>query len=145
VQVNCSRTTTQLRSGGYPSAAYQQFKTEAQLVKADYQPTTVNTAGWQATQLAWRQLFAHVTLIGCFRHAFLKIGDRCKHMPVGLGARSVRLRYAHARLGPDRSTEARTRCCVLGLVGGLAGRNSHGPVGLLLNRHQTCGSEIPLL
>ena len=62
------------------TAAYQQFKTEAQAVKADYQPTTVNTDGWQATQLAWRNLFAHVTLIVCFLHAFLKIRDRCKHM-----------------------------------------------------------------
>jgi hypothetical protein len=62
------------------TAAYQQFKTEAQTLKADYQPTTVNTDGWQATQLAWRKLFAHVTLIVCFLHAFLKIRDRCKHM-----------------------------------------------------------------
>jgi hypothetical protein len=62
------------------TAAYQQFKSEAQALKADYQPTTVNTDGWQATQLAWRKLFAHVTLIVCFLHAFLKIRDRCKHM-----------------------------------------------------------------
>lgn len=62
------------------TAAYQQFKTEAQTLKADYQPTTVNTDGWQATQLAWRNLFAHVTLIVCFLHAFLKIRDRCQHM-----------------------------------------------------------------
>ena len=48
------------------TAAYQQFKTEAQTLKADDQPTTVNTDGWQATQLAWRNLFAHVTLIVCF-------------------------------------------------------------------------------
>ena len=63
------------------TAAYQQFKTEVQAVKADYQPTTVNTDGWQATQRAWRKLFAQVTLIVCFLHAFLKIRDRCKHMP----------------------------------------------------------------
>ena len=62
------------------TAAYQQFKTEAQALKADYQPTTVNTDGWQATQLAWRKLFAHVTLIVCFLHAFLKIRDRCQHL-----------------------------------------------------------------
>ena len=63
------------------TAAYQQFKTEAQAVKADYQPATVNTDGWQATHLAWRKLFTHVTLIVCFLHAFLKIRDRCQHMP----------------------------------------------------------------
>jgi len=62
------------------TAAYQQFKTEAQTLNADYQPTTVNTDGWSATQLAWRKLFAQVTLIVCFLHAFLKIRDRCKHM-----------------------------------------------------------------
>jgi hypothetical protein len=62
------------------TAAYQQFKTEAQAVQADYQPTTVNTDGWQPTHLAWRNLFAHVTVIVCFLHAFLKIRDRCKHM-----------------------------------------------------------------
>ena len=63
------------------TAAYQQFKTAAQTLKADDQPTTVNTAGWQAPPLAWRQLFAHVTLIVCLLHAFLKIRDRCQHMP----------------------------------------------------------------
>jgi len=40
----------------------------------------VNTDGWQPTQLAWRKLFAHVTLIVCFLHAFLKIRDRCQHL-----------------------------------------------------------------
>ena len=63
------------------TAAYQQFKTEAQRVQADYRPTSVNTDGWHATQLAWRQLFAHVTLIVCFLQAFLKIRARCKRMP----------------------------------------------------------------
>jgi hypothetical protein len=62
------------------TAAYQQFKTEAQTLNADYQPTTVNTDGWHATQLAWRKLFTQVTLIVCFLHAFLKIRDRCKHL-----------------------------------------------------------------
>lgn len=60
--------------------AYGQFKVEAQQVKPDYQPTTVNTDGWAATQLAWRTLFAQVVLIACFLHAFLKIRDRCKRL-----------------------------------------------------------------
>jgi hypothetical protein len=60
--------------------AYQQFKTEAQNVKPGYQPTTVNTDGWAATQLAWRNLFLNVVLIACFLHAFIKIRDRCKRM-----------------------------------------------------------------
>jgi hypothetical protein len=63
------------------TAAYQQFKTEAQNVAPGYQPTTVNTDGWLATQLAWRNLFAQVVVIVCFLHAFLKIRDRCKRLP----------------------------------------------------------------
>ncbi len=62
------------------TTAYQQFEIEAQALKADYQPTTVNTDGWRATQLAWRRLFAQITVIVCFLHAFLKIRDRCKHL-----------------------------------------------------------------
>ena len=62
------------------TAAYQQFKTEAQNVKPDYQPTTVNTDGWAATQTAWRNLFLNVVLIACFLHAFIKVRDRCKRM-----------------------------------------------------------------
>ena len=60
--------------------AYTQFKIEAQQVKPDYQPTTVNTDGWAATQAAWSSLFSNVVLIACFLHAFLKIRDRCKRM-----------------------------------------------------------------
>ena len=60
--------------------AYGQFKVEAQQVKPGYQPATVNTDGWAATQAAWRSLFAPVVLIACFLHAFLKIRDRCKRL-----------------------------------------------------------------
>jgi hypothetical protein len=60
--------------------AYGQFKVEAQQVKPGYQPATVNTDGWAATQAAWRNLFAQVVLIACFLHAFLKIRDRCKRL-----------------------------------------------------------------
>jgi len=61
--------------------AYQFFKTEAQNVAPQYQPETVNTDGWAATQAAWRTLFASITLIACFLHAFLKIRDRCQRLP----------------------------------------------------------------
>ena len=60
--------------------AYGHFKTEAQQVKPDYQPNTVNTDGWASTQSAWRSLFTQVVLIACFLHAYLKIHDRCKRM-----------------------------------------------------------------
>lgn len=60
------------------SEAYQQFKTEAQNIQPDYQPTSVNTDGWAATQAAWRTLFPAIAIIICFLHAFIKIRDCCK-------------------------------------------------------------------
>lgn len=60
------------------SQAYGLFKQEAQNLKADYVPKTVNNDGWLATQNAWRTLFSSIIIIECFLHAFLKIRDRCK-------------------------------------------------------------------
>lgn len=58
--------------------AYGQFKAEARHLNPDYEPRTVNTDGWTATQKAWRALFMTITIIECFLHAFLKIRNRCK-------------------------------------------------------------------
>lgn len=60
--------------------AYQTFKTEAQQLKPDYQPQTVNTDGWRATGLAWKSLFPAIVIIQCFLHAFLKIRSCAKRM-----------------------------------------------------------------
>lgn len=60
--------------------AYQDFKDEAVAFKPDYQPLTVNTDGWLATQLAWRALFINITLILCFLHAWLKIQNGAKRL-----------------------------------------------------------------
>lgn len=60
--------------------AYRHFKTEALNVSPDYQPGTVNTDGWTATQLAWQTLFPGIVGILCFLHSFIKIRDRCKRM-----------------------------------------------------------------
>jgi hypothetical protein len=60
------------------TAAYGHFKDEAQHVNPDYQPITVNTDGWSATRNAWQALFATMTVMQCFLHAFLKIRDRAK-------------------------------------------------------------------
>jgi hypothetical protein len=60
--------------------AYQHFKEEAQTLKADYAPETVNTDGWSATQRAWLNLFPLIILIECFLHAFIKIRERGKHL-----------------------------------------------------------------
>jgi hypothetical protein len=59
-------------------AAYEVFKQEAQDVRADYQPQTVNTDGWQATQQAWQALFPLVVLLRCFLHGWLSIRSRGK-------------------------------------------------------------------
>jgi hypothetical protein len=56
--------------------AYSVFAKEAQNLNCDYQPDTVNTDGWFATQNAWQTLFPGICVILCFLHAFLKIRDR---------------------------------------------------------------------
>jgi hypothetical protein len=60
--------------------AYSHFKAEAQQLKADYQPQSVNTDGWTATALAWLALFPTIVIIRCFLHAFIKIRACCKRM-----------------------------------------------------------------
>jgi hypothetical protein len=60
--------------------AYQHFKNEALQLNPVYQPETVNTDGWEATQKAWRNLFPLIVIIECFLHAFIKIRERGKHL-----------------------------------------------------------------
>ena len=60
--------------------AYQHFKDEAQALKPDYAPETVNTDGWGAKQKAWLSLFPMIIIIECFLHAYLKIRDRARHL-----------------------------------------------------------------
>jgi len=60
--------------------AYSHFKTEAQNLSPDYEPKTVNTDGWIATQSAWKNLFSSITVILCFLHAFISIRERCKRL-----------------------------------------------------------------
>lgn len=62
------------------TAAYGQFEHEAHRLQPDYQPQTVNTDGWSATQLAWAALFPTIVIIQCFLHAFLTIRSRCKRL-----------------------------------------------------------------
>ena len=57
---------------------YQVFKDEAQSLKPEYAPTTVNMDGWKATRNAWKALFTSVVIICCFLHVFIKIRDRAK-------------------------------------------------------------------
>lgn len=62
------------------SSAYGQFKQEAQHLDPNYQPETVNTDGWSATQLAWKAIFPSIVIIQCFLHAFITIRSRCKRL-----------------------------------------------------------------
>jgi len=64
--------------------AYQVFKDEAQCIKPDYSPTSVNMDGWKATLKAWSDLFVSVVIICCFLHVFIKIRDRAKKKHKGL-------------------------------------------------------------
>ena len=57
---------------------YGVFAKEARNLDPDYQTETVNTDGWGATQNAWIGLFAHIVIIPCFLHAFIKVRARCK-------------------------------------------------------------------
>lgn len=59
---------------------YAVFKAEAQQLKPDYQPQTVNNDGWQATQNAWQWLFPNIVILECFLHAFIKVRDRATKM-----------------------------------------------------------------
>ena len=58
--------------------AYKVFKDEAQCLKPDYEPVTVNIDGWQATHNAWKFLFTSIVIICCFLHIFIKIRYRSK-------------------------------------------------------------------
>lgn len=60
--------------------AYGHFKDEAQALKPDYVPETVNTDGWGATQKAWLSLYPMIIIIECFLHAFIKIRERGRHL-----------------------------------------------------------------
>ncbi len=58
--------------------AYQVYKDEAQCLKPDYTPDTMNMDGWKATRKAWKSLFPAVVIICCFLHVYIKIRDRAK-------------------------------------------------------------------
>jgi hypothetical protein len=64
------------------SKGYGIFRQEAQDVEAAYAPQTVNTDGWQATQLAWSTLFPLVVVLRCFLHGWLSIRDGCRKHPL---------------------------------------------------------------
>jgi hypothetical protein len=61
---------------------YGVFRQEAQDVEEAYAPQTVNTDGWQATQLAWSALFPLVAVLRCFLHGWLSIRDGCRKHPL---------------------------------------------------------------
>jgi hypothetical protein len=85
-------------------AAYGVFKAEAQNVRADYRPQTVNTDGWAATRQAWRALFPLVVILRCFLHGWLSIRERAKHL--GELFRALGEQVWHASHAPQRRSFA---------------------------------------
>lgn len=57
-------------------SAYGVFKAEVKAIIADYQPITISTDGWMATQNALQFLFDKVKIIECYLHAYIKVRDR---------------------------------------------------------------------
>jgi hypothetical protein len=62
--------------------AYGEFQQEATALQPDYVPESVNTDGWESTQIAWKTLFPGVALMLCFLHTVLgmqqAMGRKCK-------------------------------------------------------------------
>ena len=69
-EVNAKADEISLRS------AYGVFKTEVLSVFADYQPITICTDGWMATQNALKYLFEKAKIVECYLHAYIKVRDR---------------------------------------------------------------------
>ena len=64
------------------TAGYSVFADEAKNIAPDYAPESVNTDGWEATQIAFSSLFLSITIIRCFLHGFIKIRDCCRTSPM---------------------------------------------------------------
>jgi hypothetical protein len=60
--------------------AYGVFQREALAIDPSYQPESVNTDGWSATQQAWRLLFPAIIILECFLHAFIRIKNCCRSL-----------------------------------------------------------------
>lgn len=56
--------------------AYGVFKAEVQAIWTNYQPLSINTDGWTATQNALKWLFKDSIIVECFLHAVIKVRDR---------------------------------------------------------------------
>jgi hypothetical protein len=54
------------------------IKDDAQCIKPDYAPDTVNIDGWKPTHNVWTLLFSSAVIIYCFLHVFIKIRKRGK-------------------------------------------------------------------
>jgi hypothetical protein len=61
--------------------AYGEFQQEILALNPEYAPETVNTDGWDSTQIAWQQLFPSVTLMLCFLHTVLSFQQSSRRQP----------------------------------------------------------------
>jgi hypothetical protein len=101
------------------TTAYGVFKAETQNVQAGYQPATVNTDGWAATQQAWQTLFPLVVILRCFLHGWLNIRARAKNL--GEVFQTVGERVWYAYHAPQRRSFAQR----LRRLGEWVSRNVH--------------------
>jgi hypothetical protein len=85
--------------------AYGHFKTEARNLSPQYNPQTVNTDGWSATQQAWQHLFPLMTVILCFLHAFLNIRSRAKGLKEHYPTLKTKVWAAYHALDREAFTE----------------------------------------
>jgi hypothetical protein len=82
--------------------AYGEFAQEAHALNPDYCPQSVNTDGWEGTQLAWQPLFPGVTLMLCFLHTVLGIQQRCRRAKEVFHPLSQKLWHLYGSLNPHQ-------------------------------------------
>jgi hypothetical protein len=58
--------------------AYGVFASEALAHHPNYRPESVNLDGWEPTAQAWQTLFPGISIILCFLHSLLKVGQYCR-------------------------------------------------------------------
>lgn len=81
--------------------AYGEFQQEARALNPDYEPQSVNTDGWEGTQLAWQNLFPGITLVLCFLHTVLGIQQCCRRMSAFFTQVTDRLWHLYASPNPS--------------------------------------------
>ena len=80
--------------------AYAEFQREALALNPNYQPQSVNTDGWEATQNAWKALFPGITVMLCFLHTVLSLQKRCRRASGVFATLTQKLWHLYHSLNP---------------------------------------------